>query len=349
MTSSPLTPSSSASPLEHGGRLHAIAQQYNRPVADWLDVSTGIVPESYPLPDLPSSAWHRLPEITPSFLKAASDYYGCDSLLPVAGSQSVIQHLPAIVSRAGRKPSRVWVPHPGYKEHEKAWTDAGIQVYRYRHLPHLTALKSGDIVVVINPNNPTGTLEERTTLAPLQEQLHALNGLLIIDEAFMDCTPEHSMLQSLHGDNLLVLRSAGKFFGLAGIRAGFLFASRQWRERCSAVLGPWQINGPALHVLESAFNDVSWQSARRRQLNESALWMGNLLTTHFGVKCSGTPLFCTMPHPRAPDLFSAFCAEGVYPRLTDEKDALRFGMVTVSQRPRLAQVVARVGGIIERP
>ena len=81
--------------LEHGGRLRRAAQRYGIPLDDWLDLSTGINPHAYPVPAVPASAWHRLPEDDDGLETAAAAYYGSAALLPVAGSQPAIQSLPS--------------------------------------------------------------------------------------------------------------------------------------------------------------------------------------------------------------------------------------------------------------
>src|SRR5690606_22076033 len=95
--------------LEHGGRLRAAARRYGIPLSDWLDLSTGVNPEGWPVPAVPPEVWVRLPEEDDGLERAASAYYGCDSIFPVAGSQAAIQALPALLHA-----QRVGVIHPGY-------------------------------------------------------------------------------------------------------------------------------------------------------------------------------------------------------------------------------------------
>jgi len=70
--------------LEHGGRLRAAARKYQIPLTDWLDLSTGIAPYGWPIPDIPASAWNRLPAEADGHEAAAQAYYGSRLVYPVA-------------------------------------------------------------------------------------------------------------------------------------------------------------------------------------------------------------------------------------------------------------------------
>lgn len=326
--------------LQHGGRLLDMVAQYGGNKDDWIDVSTGISPYSYPVTQPPMDVWQRLPQISDTFTQAAAQYYGIEGGLPVAGSQSVIQLLPRLCAHHHRSPYRVWLPKVGYKEHQKAWQNASSTVCFYTDLPPLSAITTHDVVVLINPNNPTGFMTNHDQLEALLQRLEQLMGILIIDEAFMDCTPEHSMLKRPARNNLLVLRSAGKFFGLAGIRMGMLFAPTQWRDHCSELLGPWTVNGPALHVMSQAFADKTWQQRQRETLMQDSAWLHRTLGNHLHLTSSGTGLFRTIRTPLASQWFTHLCQQKVYVRLCDEKDALRFGLPSPAQRQRLETAIA---------
>ena len=334
--------------LVHGGQLQAIAQHYEIPLDKWLDLSTGIAPRGYPVDKLPAQCWHRLPEPNHALLKAAQDYYACDYLLPIAGSQSVIQLLPRLCHEqrlatntvTSSKTSRVWLPKVGYKEHQKAWQQADYKLHLYTNINELNAVAQGDIVVIINPNNPSGELLDYQHISALYHELKAKQVLLIVDEAFMDANPQHSLLSALPCEQLIILRSVGKFFGLAGIRLGFVAATPKWLTLFEQALGPWSINGPAQYVGAQALADKTWQLA---QLNNLSTWsnaLEQLLSATFNRKIKGTVLFKTVLHPNAPDLFKALCQQGIYVRLCDEQNALRFGIPDEQGLSRLAQALA---------
>jgi cobalamin biosynthetic protein CobC len=230
--------------LEHGGRLRQAAAHYNIPLTDWLDLSTGINPESWPVPPLPASVWQRLPETDDGLEAAAAAYYGNTNLLPVAGSQAAIQILPSVLPRAV-----VACISPIYAEHPQAWQRAG---HRLRFLQNAMLPRALSVatpyVLLCNPNNPTAEHHPHDVAVDAAKQLKKRGGWLIIDEAFIDPTPAES-LASLAGTdeapNLIVLRSLGKFFGLAGARVGFVLAAPDILSKMAEIMGPWTISGPA--------------------------------------------------------------------------------------------------------
>ena len=144
--------------LEHGGRLRRAAQQYGIPLADWIDLSTGINPQSYPVPQIDPACWNRLPEDDDGLEAAAAAYYGNDRLLVLPGSQAAIQALPALFS-----PVVVACLTPLYEEHPQAWERCG---HKLRRLPSLARMLAAmtPIVLLCNPNNPTATLLPRAEL-----------------------------------------------------------------------------------------------------------------------------------------------------------------------------------------
>ncbi|MBU2979626.1 threonine-phosphate decarboxylase CobD [Alteromonas sp. C1M14] len=326
--------------LQHGGQLQTMVKRFGGVKEDWVDVSTGISPYTYPIALPPVESWQRLPEVSEQFTDAAGAYYGSELGLPIPGSQSVIQLLPQLCAQNGKTIGRVWLPRVGYKEHQKAWQGTAIPMYFYNDLPALSALTSNDMVVVINPNNPTGFMANQEQLFALANRLEQLSGMLIIDEAFMDCTPAHSMLTRPLLANMFILRSTGKFFGLAGIRLGMLFAQKQWLHHCAALLGPWTVNGPALHIAAQAFSDRVWQQQQRAKLDQDSTWLDNVLSEHLQIRSAGTALFRTIKTPHATRWFSHLCQHQIYVRLCDEKDALRFGLPLISQRRKLENAIA---------
>ena len=351
--------------LVHGGQLSTIAQRYQIEEKDWLDLSTGIAPIAYPVGIIPTACWQRLPQNNEGLLHAARGYYQTHNLLPTPGSQSIIQMLPQLCRARGFASSKVWLPKVGYQEHRKAWQKAGYQTVDYTDINELDQIKHKDIVLLINPNNPTGALYSKEHVCQLLKETHSKQGLLIIDEAFMDATGQQSMAQELgrrnramsnpalstetsgehsslnHSSNnssnngpnntdkseaLIILRSVGKFFGLAGVRLGFVLASKSWLSAMSSSLGPWAVSGPAQFVGERALTDYRWQEEQRIVLTRLSSALETILTQAFAQPVHGTSLFKTVRTPQAPAVFEALCQQGIYVRLCDEKDALRFGI-----------------------
>jgi cobalamin biosynthetic protein CobC len=340
--------------LVHGGQLNKMAERYKIPLEQWLDLSTGISPNSYPIPAIPQYIWQQLPQKSEGLLAAAKHYYGTQSISVTSGSQAVIARLPALYINHIKKPSshiEVWLPEVGYKEHERAWHDAGFTVKHYQHLPTYEDLTLNAIVVVINPNNPTGELQQQQKLTALLTTLESLSGWLIIDEAFMDViAPSQSLIHLTLNKHLFVLRSVGKFFGLAGIRIGFLSAHPFWINKLNQLSSPWEVNGPAQFIAEQALNDHAWQLAQRQKLTDLSIKLEQLLTKTFlhhpnksdgpSITIKGCGLFKTIVYPQATELYQKLCHQGLYVRLCDENNALRFGIPDQAQYQRLERLLA---------
>ena len=222
------------SPIAHGGRLDEAIAAHGGLRKQWLDLSTGINPTSWPVPNLPQALWHRLPEESDVALArdAARAAYGvpADAGIVVApGTQALIQHLPGLVA-----PQPVAIIGPTYEEHRLSWARHGHEALVVDGIASAEA--SARIVVVVNPDNPTGRLHDPARLAALAKRLAARGGWLVVDEAFADVAPEASVAEAAGRDGLVVLRSLGKFYGLAGARIGFALTTKQhgpagWRRR----------------------------------------------------------------------------------------------------------------------
>ena len=307
--------------LEHGGRLNAAAMRYGIAPSAWLDLSTGINPQGWPVPALPARAWNRLPEPDDELIAAAQAYYRAPHIFPVAGSQAAIQVLPML-----RECSRVGVIAPGYNEHAHAWRRASHDVTPLAHDQIAAAADILDVVVLIHPNNPTGQTFAREQLLQWHAQLAAKNGWLIVDEAFMDATPEQSIAEFCARPGLIVLRSLGKFFGLAGARVGFVCAAPELLQRIETQLGPWTVCGPARHVATRALQDTAWQATARAGLLCDAQRLNQLLTKYGLKPDGGTALFQWMATPQVARIHEALARQGVLTRLFDDPASVRFGL-----------------------
>jgi len=338
--------------LIHGGQLQKVAKQFNITPENWLDLSTGIAPFSYPIPAIPEKLYQVLPQSSDDLDAAAKRYYDANSLLVTNGSQAIIKLLPTLWREQNQQSTTVYLPEQGYKEHAFAWQTAGFTPCWYQdELPELTNIAENSVLVVINPNNPTGQLFGRSLLISYQKQLAKCGGLLVVDEAFADVIkPSESMANTIkeHG-NTLVLRSFGKFFGLAGIRIGFLIADETWLDNFREHLGPWQVNGPAQFIAKKALLDKNWQQEQQRKLKALSSRLRAVLAENlpyeFITKISGTDLFQTVYFKEGIDVvnyYTALCQQGVYVRLTDDKNALRFGIAKVEQLQRLGNALTSI-------
>ncbi|NMG28621.1 threonine-phosphate decarboxylase CobD [Aromatoleum evansii] len=305
--------------LEHGGRLRRAAQHYGIPLADWLDLSTGINPHAWPVPPVPATAWHRLPEDGDGLEAAAAAYYGTDQLLPVAGSQPAIQALPALIPG-----ERVTVLAPTYAEHPHAWRGRTLRALAAEEID--AAIDDTDVLLLVHPNNPSGARFPRERLLGWHARLAARGGWLVVDEAFIDTEPAESLAVAAGRDRLVVLRSLGKFFGLAGARVGFVLAPAALRERLADLLGPWTLSGPARHVARAALADRAWQDAMRERLQGEAARLATLLR-HSGLgEPAGPALFQWVRRPDAQAVQDRLARAGILVRRFDEPASLRFGL-----------------------
>ena len=306
--------------LMHGGAVDAAAVRFGITRDGWLDLSTGINPNAYPLPDLAPDYWQRLPDSDLySWLcgAAARAYRVADPamVIPTPGSQMVIQWVPRLIPA-----TRVAVLGPTYGEHQKCWAAAG----------HDVELVTGPddvkddvgVVVVVNPNNPTGRIVERDRLLRLAE-----GRLLMVDEAFADVAPEASVAPLVGRPDLLVMRSVGKFFGLPGMRLGFALAGAPLADTIRDAMGPWAVSGPATAIGAVALSDDPWIRAARVRLRAATARLDGLLI-RMGLKVvGGTTLFRLIEHPRATDLFEHLAQSGILARsFPANPEWLRFGM-----------------------
>ena len=302
-----------STPIRHGGDLLAAARRHGRPVEDWLDLSTGINPDGYPVPALPADAWLRLPQDDDGLAELAAQAYGAPRALPVAGSQAAIRTLPQLL-----KPGRVGVAVQGYSEYAPAFARAGHEVVPLAETDFVRADLAAqlDHLVVVNPNNPTGRTLAQATLRAWHADLAARGGTLLLDEAFMDCTPERSLAALADRPGLVVLRSLGKFYGLAGVRCGFVLAEPALLAALAEQLGHWTVAGPARAVARLALADRAWQAAARERLQQAGIRLATLLRKH-GLTPVGRPLFSWVPNADAARLHEALARQGVWTRLFD--------------------------------
>lgn len=307
--------------LEHGGRLLAAAEKYAIPVADWIDLSTGINPNGWPVPAIPGSCWQRLPETEDGLITAARQYYQCENLLAVAGSQAAIQALPLL-----RSCSRVGVLSPAYNEHAACWQKAGHQLLSLTPETIAENIDLLDVLVIINPNNPSGTLFSKAQLLDWHDKLQRRAGWLVIDEAFIDVNPEHSLASLPAGDGLIILRSIGKFFGLAGIRCGFVIAQQPLLNALDENLGVWTISHPSRYIAMLALLDQDWQQQTRLDLTAQSERLQQLLTTHRLKPDGSTALFQWCKTPHAAIIHHELARLGILTRLFNQPDSLRFGL-----------------------
>ena len=309
----------------HGGDLDAARKLFPGAPESFVDLSTGINPHPYPIPPLDPQVFARLPE--PAALNQLADRaaaaYGAPSgenVVPASGGQILVTLTAGLVP-----PGRATILGPTYAEHGRAALLAGHQV---ETVCALEPLSEADLAIVVNPNNPDGTVFCAAELFAVAERLSARDGLLIVDEAFMDVSSGAESLTSfVERGNVVVLRSFGKFFGLAGLRLSFALASRGLVARLSAALGPWPVSGSALTIGTAALSDQDWIAETRLSLAISAQRLDGLLDGAGLERLGGTSLFRLVRVPDAPQLFDRLGRAGIFVRrFADEPEWLRFSL-----------------------
>ncbi len=312
--------------MKHGGDLTGAIACHGGAPGSWLDLSTGINPWSWPIPQhLPESVWQRLPSRTETeaLLDAARKTYGVPDgvdIAAAAGTQALIQLLPYLAV-----PGPVAIVGPTYNEHAAAWRNVGHPAVA---IDHLGACPENAVhAVVVNPNNPDGRVTDRAVLTRTAAQLEARGGWLVVDEAFADVDPAISAVALCPDWPVLILRSFGKFYGLAGLRLGFAIAAPDTIGRISAALGPWPCSGPALLIGTKALDDQPWAERTRRALEQQARKLDQVLGNAGFTIAGGTPLFRLARHPLALKRHAALAQRHIWCRKFDwANDLLRFGL-----------------------
>jgi len=312
--------------MKHGGDLSEAIARYGGTLQDWLDLSTGINPNAWPADALLSQAsLHRLPAQgdLEKLLTAARDFFKApDNVAIVAapGAQSLIQWLPYLAPDGS-----VAILAPTYSEYENVWAGAERAAEPIRDPADLRAEHRHFICV--NPNNPDGKLLSLDTLQGLAKIIKARDGWLIIDESFIETMPEKSSIGFCAEFPVLVLRSFGKFFGLPGLRLGFLIAQEKIAARFRQVLGPWPVTSDALIIGTAAYTDHIWAVQARTSLAAMAEKLDSLLTETGFTLIGGTNLFRLATTPDAKALHEHLAKRHIWCRCFEDNEThLRFGV-----------------------
>ncbi len=309
---------------DHGGDLDRAVARYGGTRAGWSDLSTGINPFPYPIPDLPHESWTALPDqgALDQLITAARSFWHVPDgagILPVPGASAAIALIPLLAP-----PGRVHIPGPTYNEHSASFTSAGWSL-----APDATAT---DASVHVHPNNPDGTRWQHSDIT---------GQLRIIDESFCDVMPERTLIDAATTPGTLILKSFGKFWGLAGLRLGFVIGDPALLAHLSRLLGPWAVAGPALHIGRAALQDNTWATQTREQLAAQSTRLDTLMTAKSAALVGGTPLFRLYRVDRAADWQDRLARHHIWSRVFPYNQTwLRLGLPDAAGWHRIQDALA---------
>jgi cobalamin biosynthesis protein CobC len=267
---------------EHGGNLDVAVARFGGRAQDWIDLSTGINRKPYPIGELASTCWSALPSNSAlnALHVAAQKAYGTEApVLATNGAQGAIQLLPHLCPRGDAR-----IIGPTYGEYAAVFSAAGWQV---TETSDLEALAGADIAVVVNPNNPDGRRHHPDRLLALLPRV----GRLVVDESFVDAVPDLSLASQAGRPGLLIIRSFGKFFGLAGLRLGFVIGAEIDIANLASMAGPWPVSGAAIAIGERALLDRGWAQAASARLARDSERLDAEVAPLGWRLIGGTPLF----------------------------------------------------------
>lgn len=308
----------------HGGGLDVAINKHGGEKSDWLDLSTGINPNPYPVYGVDPMSWNRLPDVNAMsiLLNSARAYYrigdGVD-ICAANGTQAIIDILPRAFDC-----KRVGIFTPTYNEHAHVWQKLGSEVVELEH----GSVLAGNLnaLVIVNPNNPDAKIYETSEVLKFASEMQKTGGIVIVDEAFCDTSPEKSIVPNLPS-NVIVLKSFGKFFGLAGLRLGFAVGAPKLLEKLKKQIGPWAVSGPALQIGSRAFADTNWINYAITALEVLSSKQSKILGS-CGFKIEGeNPLFIYASHLNAQAIYEQLAECHILTRpFLQYPEKLRFGI-----------------------
>lgn len=319
---------------EHGGNLDLAQQRFGGRAEDWIDLSTGINRLPYPVGEISGRAWSALPsraEID-ALHQAAQHAYRTDApIAAMGGAQAAIQLLPQLAP-----PGRARILGPTYNEYAGVLSTAGWDV---REVADTDALAGADLAIVVNPNNPDGRRHTPKDALALLPRV----GRLVIDESFADAVPQLSLAPEADRPGLLILRSFGKFYGLAGLRLGFAIGNAADIGKLAALSGPWPISGAAIAIGSRALRDDTWAEATSARLARDCVLLDEMAQALGWPLVGGTPLFRLYETPDAVDAQEKLARSHIWSRVFAQKPTwLRLGLPgSEAEWARLAEVLAR--------
>lgn len=292
---------------DHGGRIDAAIAEFGGSYDDWIDLSTGINPDPYPLPKIDTRYWTNLPDDLQikGLEDAARSFWRVPDgaeIVATPGASAAIACLPKLIAGIS-----VHIPKPTYNEHAAAFSSNG-----------WASRKDADTLVVVNPNNPDGKIWNKVDVTAKH---------CIIDESFCDVVPDASLIELSRSLDHVILKSFGKFWGLAGLRLGFAICLPEFATKLRNGLGPWPVSGPACQIGTHALLDEQWAIETRIKLAHSSDRLDEMLTGAGFEIVGGTSLFRLVSTNNARDAFNHLASNSILTRIFPYSDKwIRFGL-----------------------
>ncbi|MCK1361030.1 threonine-phosphate decarboxylase CobD [Bradyrhizobium sp. 199] len=319
---------------EHGGNLDQAQQRFGGRAEDWIDLSTGINRLPYPVGEVSLRAWSALPsraEIDALHQAARHAYRTSAPIVALGGAQAAIQLLPQLAA-----PGRARILAPTYNEYAGVLSAAGWDV---QEVGEIDALADADLAIVVNPNNPDGRCHSPKDLVALLPRV----GRLVIDESFADAVPQLSLASEAGRPGLVILRSFGKFYGLAGLRLGFAIGNAADIDRLAALSGPWPVSGAAITIGCRALRDDAWAETTSARLARDCVRLDEMVQTLGWRLAGGASLFRLYETPDARAAQEKLAHGQIWSRVFTQRPTwLRLGLPgSEAEWTRLGEVLAR--------
>lgn len=306
----------SASWTWHGGGIAAAAEYFGGD--DWIDLSTGINPQPWPGAAELRFDWQSLPDggALAALEAAAASVFGVDArhVCAVPGTEIGLRLVGGQIGGPARHVT------PGYRTHGEMIADSAATGWA-------GAQDADGSLILANPNNPDGRLIDRDAMQALIGG-RGPGGWLVIDEAFADADPTHSAAASVDdAQRLIVFRSFGKFFGLAGVRLGFVLGPQAIIAALRKQLGAWPLSAAAITIGTAAYSDANWIAATRQRLPVEAATLDAMLIGRGHQPVGACPLFRLIEVDDAHALFERLARRAILTRpFADQPRWLRLGL-----------------------
>ncbi|KRQ01139.1 threonine-phosphate decarboxylase CobD [Bradyrhizobium sp. DASA03076] len=319
---------------EHGGNLDLAQQRFGGRAEDWIDLSTGINRLPYPVGEISPYYWRSLPlrfQVETLHQAAQEAYRTSAPVVAMAGAQAAIQRLPFVI-----RGKRARILGPTYNEYASVFS---AREWEVEEVGELDALAGADVAIVVNPNNPDGRSHTRKDLLALLPRV----GRLVVDESFADAVPELSLASDAGQPGLLILRSFGKFYGLAGLRLGFVIGHTLDIIELDLEAGPWAVSGAAISIGGRALRDEAWAKATSARLVRDCVRLDAMAQSQGWRLVGGAPLFRLYETPDALAAQEKLARGQIWSRVFAQNPTwLRLGLPgPETEWERLAEALAR--------